>query len=97
MSLLEAGRLHPNVAAGGAGPGQEAPREGEGPKELLSWCFSPATHTPGRKVAELRGGGESLACSGHLADYRGTKGPLKVSGQTFGLTGSPGSWKVTPG
>lgn len=55
MSLLEAGQLHPNVAAGGAGPAQEVPREGQGPKELLFWCSSPATHTPGRKVAELRG------------------------------------------
>lgn len=92
MSLLEAGQLHPNVAAGGAGPVQEVPREGEGPKERLFWCSSLLhTHLGGRWQTE------SLACSGHLADYSGTKGPLKVSGQTFGSTVSPGSWKVTPG
>lgn len=58
MSLLEAGQLHPNVAAGGAGPAQEVLREGEVPKEPLFWCSPPPpppTHTPGRKVAELRG------------------------------------------
>lgn len=45
MSLLEAGQLHPNVAAGGADPAQEVPREGQGPKELLFWCSSPTSHT----------------------------------------------------
>lgn len=49
MSLLEAGQLHPNVAAGGAGPVQEVPRKGEGPKELLFWCSSLLrTHLGGR-------------------------------------------------
>lgn len=52
MSLLEAGHLHPNVAAGGAGPAQEVLREGEVPKEPLFWCFPPSprlhTHLGGR-------------------------------------------------